>query len=338
MDTVDTVLASLLAFAAVALGITAGVQLVAPLFGREARETRQARRRMRKEFQPGRAGAAAAAPLFRNPDQLVLDGPAPAGEAPGVDGAAPRRPRTGWAARVDELVDASGLPLTRRQFVYAAGGLGAVVGLVGTVLGGFVLGLGAAAAGAAALPLYARHRIEARREHMLQQLPNAFALMARVIRSGHSVPQAVQAVADAFEGPLAAEFARCQKQQNLGIRPEVTFHEMAQRTGILEVRVFVTAMLIQRQVGGNLSEMLDRLAALIRDRLRVRKQVRTLTAEGRLQGLTLLVLPFVVFAALFVINRRYAMVLLDHPSLLLVTAAVMGVGVLWIRRIVNFEI
>ncbi len=173
---------------------------------------------------------------------------------------------------------------------------------------------------------------------MLQQLPNAFALMARVIRAGHSVPQAMQAVAEAFENPLAAEFSRCQQQQSLGIRPEVTFQDMAQRTGILEVRVFVTAMLIQRQAGGNLSEMLDRLSALIRDRLRIRKQVRTLTAEGRLQGLTLFVLPFLVFGALMVINRKYAMVLLEHPSLLLATGAVMGVGVLWIRRIINIDV
>lgn len=335
----NTLFASAMAFVAVALGITAGYRLVAPLFGREAREARQARRRMRKEFAAPRAEAPVSQ-LFRNPDQLVLDSPppAPGPDAPGAPGARGARPRAGWGARLDALLEASELPLARKPFLYAAVGLGLGAGAVGAALGGFVLGLGAAVAGAAALPLYARHRAEARREKMLHQLPNAFALMARVIRAGNSVPQAMQAVADAFENPLAAEFARCQQQQSLGIRPEVTFHEMAQRTGILEVRVFVTAMLIQRQVGGNLSEMLERLAALIRDRLKVRKQVRTLTAEGRLQGATLLVLPFVVFGALYVINPSYALVLLEHPSLLMATGAVMAVGVVWIRRIVNFEI
>jgi tight adherence protein B len=100
------------------------------------------------------------------------------------------------------------------------------------------------------------------------------------------------------------------------------------------VQLFVSAMLIQRQAGGNLSDVLERLATLVRERLRLRKQVRTLTAEGRLQGLTLLLLPVVVFAALLVINRKYAQILLDHPSLLAATAVMMGVGMLWIRRIV----
>src|SRR5438477_642281 len=80
------------------------------------------------------------------------------------------------------------------------------------------------------------------------------------------------------------------------------------------------------------------VGVLVRDRLRIRKQVRTLTAEGRLQGTTLLVLPFLVFGVLMAINRKYAEVLLDHPSLLLATGAVMVVGVLWIRKIIDFDI
>src|SRR5262249_22016338 len=133
------------------------------------------------------------------------------------------------------------------------------------------------------------------------------------------------------------EFARCQKQQNLGLRPEVTFQELAQRTGVVEMRIFVMALLIQRQVGGNLSDVLERLAMLIRARLRLREQVKALTAEGRMQGLTLLVLPFVMFAGLMVINRSYAETLFDHVPLLIGTGVAMLVGVLWIRKIVNFE-
>jgi tight adherence protein B len=161
--------------------------------------------------------------------------------------------------------------------------------------------------------------------------------MARVIRSGQSVPQSLQAVADTFENPIAAEFANCQKRQNLGLRPEVAFHEMAHSSGILELRIFVMALLIQRQTGGNLSEVLERLSTLIRERLRLRKRVRALTAEGRLQGWTLLVLPFVVFGAMMVINPAYAGVLLDHHLLLAATGLSMTVGALWIRQIVNFE-
>src|SRR5438270_12886169 len=113
---------------------------------------------------------------------------------------------------------------------------------------------------------------------------------------------------------------------------------MAERTGILEVRIFVMAMLIHRQDGGNLSEVLERLASLIRTRLRLRKQIRTLTAEGRLQGWTLLVLPFMVFAAMLVLNRDYAMTLPDHTRLLAAMGISMLLGMLWIGKIVNVDL
>ncbi len=103
------------------------------------------------------------------------------------------------------------------------------------------------------------------------------------------------------------------------------------------MRIFVMALLIQRQVGGNLSDVLERLAMLVRARLRLRDQVRTLTAEGRLQGLTLLVLPFLMFGALFLVNRTYALSLFEHVPLLVATGVAMLIGVLWIRKIVNFE-
>jgi tight adherence protein B len=159
--------------------------------------------------------------------------------------------------------------------------------------------------------------------------------MARVIRSGQSVPQAFQAVGETLDDPLASEFTRYQHQQNLGLSPEVVFQEMAHRSSILEFRIFVLALLIQRQTGGNLSDVLERLAALVRQRLHLRQQVRTLTAEGRLQGLTLAVLPFIMFAAMFFLNRKYAEVLLDHVPLLWATAALMGIGIVWIRKIVT---
>ena len=97
------------------------------------------------------------------------------------------------------------------------------------------------------------------------------------------------------------------------------------------------AMLIQRQTGGNFADVLERLAMLIRARMKLRDQVRTLTAEGRLQGLTLLVLPFVMFAAMMVVNRGYAETLFDHVPLLIATGVSMVIGVVWIRQITNIE-
>jgi tight adherence protein B len=110
-----------------------------------------------------------------------------------------------------------------------------------------------------------------------------------------------------------------------------------ERSGIVEMRIFAMAVVIQRQSGGNLSEMLERLAGLVRSRLRLRQHVRTLTAEGRMQGWTLAVLPFVVFGVMLRLNRTYAEALLDHQQLIFAMLAMIAVGILWIRRIVNFE-
>ena len=100
----------------------------------------------------------------------------------------------------------------------------------------------------------------ARLEKLLSQLPDAFDLMARVIRAGQTMSQALQAVADEFAQPIAAEFAYCYEQQNLGLPPETALRDLARRTGLLEIKIFVLALLVQQQTGGNLAELLDKLS------------------------------------------------------------------------------
>jgi tight adherence protein B len=336
---VGSTLWSLVIFAAVTLGLLVVPLLLACWF---SSAIWRGRRRLRREFRKGGGAPESRPSLFQNPDQLTLAAPPAPGRGEGnreregerVKRAALLAP---LRARLQATIKQADVALSVRQLLAVAGWLGFALGVAGTLFRGPLLGAAGAAVGAAAPLLIVHWKRKARQEKIRRQLPGAFGLMARVLRAGHSVPQALQAVAESFEGPLAAEVSQCQKKQSLGIRPEVTFNDMAQRTGILEVRLFVSAMLIQQQSGGNLTEVLERLASLVRDRLRLRNQVRTLTAEGRLQGLTLLLLPVVVFGALMVINRKYAQVLLDHPSLLTATAVMMGVGVLWIRKIVHFD-
>src|SRR5690348_9952831 len=228
----------------------------------------------------------------------------------GVRQALPRPSLQVARKQVESLLREGNIPLRAGQALLLSLAASLALGLAGAwafhavgALAGLVLG--------AALPaVVAQVRRRRRRDKVVAQLPAAFELMARVIRAGQSVPQAFQAVGEAFEEPLAGEFTRCQQQQNLGLPPEVVLQEMARRCLVLELRLFVVAMLVQRQAGGPLAEVLERLAALLRTRLRLRQQVRTLTAEGRLQGVTLAVLPVVVFAAMFFLNRPYAAVLL----------------------------
>ncbi len=250
----------------------------------------------------------------------------PSGDmAPPTPLAVPPRPLAiRWRARLREWLDRAGLRLSPGLFLAVVAGAAAALFAAGWLIQGALLAIPASLAGAAGPWLYLRVRLNARREKLLRQLPSAFDLMARILRSGLSLPQAFQGVSEAFPNPLAAEFARCRDEQNLGILPEVSFHGMAERTGVLEMRIFVMAMLIQRQTGGNLSEVLERLAGLIRDRLRLRGQVRTLTAEGRMQAVVLLVLPVVMFFAMRWVNRPYTDVLLAHPEWLTATGGADG--------------
>ena len=163
---------------------------------------------------------------------------------------------------------------------------------------------------------YARRK---RLETLRAQLPDAFELMSRILRSGQSVTQAMQAVSEEFRPPVNVEFGYCYEQQNLGLAPEVALHELAQRTGLMEVKIFVLAVLVHRQAGGNLTGMLDNIAHVVRQRFKMRREIKSLTGEGRLQAIVLLSLPIVVWFGLFFITRDYAMALVEHTSLLIVT-------------------
>jgi tight adherence protein B len=151
------------------------------------------------------------------------------------------------------------------------------------------------------------------------------------------VTQSLQAVADEFDPPISAEFAYCYEQQNLGLSPELSLRDLARRTGVLEVKIFVLALLVQQQTGGNLAEVLENLASVIRDRFRIGGKVRALTAEGRLQAIILLALPPAMFVLILFLNRDYGQVLLQHPSLLIGMSVSELFGALWIRKIVNFD-
>lgn len=328
---------SLLMFLTVSLGLCAGFHLLSNMLFPDALRVR---RRMAEEFQKDR-GTAPRSALFKNLDRLSLDmhtgGMSDLGmaEVPG-SAAVPGEP--GLRAQLQDMLQQAALPCSIPQLLLITLALGMGAAALGFAVHGPLLAVVAGILGVVSPVSYVHIKAKARKEKFLQQLPGAFDLMARVLRSGHSVPQALQAVVESVDQPVSGEFAQCQKQLNLGLRAEISFQDLARRSGIVEMRIFVMALLIQRQVGGNLSDVLERLAMLIRARLKLKNQVRTLTAEGRMQALTLLVLPFVMFGVMLVVNPDYALILFDHVSLLIVMGVIMLVGALWIRRIVNFEV
>ena len=209
--------------------------------------------------------------------------------------------------------------------------------IVASLFGNAFIALGAAAIAAGLMPIYVFNKQKQRAETLRSQLPDALELMSRVLRAGQTTSQALQAVGEEFAYPIGTEFAYCYEQQNLGMSSDMALRDLAKRTGLLEIRIFVLALLVHRQSGGNLTQLLDKLSSIIRERYKMRGKIRALTAEGRLQALILLGLPFFMFLLLFAVNRPYALQLFDHPNMLAGMFASMIVGALWIRRVVNFD-
>lgn len=248
------------------------------------------------------------------------------------------QPRKSFREWFDELIVQSGQQTKMERVLVQSALLGGCGGIISyLIFKNHFLWLVLTVCGLMAPTLRLMFQRKIRQDRLRNQLPEAFDLMARVIRAGQTINQAILAVADEFPRPISEEFSYCFEQQNLGLSPETAVRDLARRTGVLELRIFVTALIVQQQTGGNLAELIDKLSTMIRQRFRIMGQIRTLTAEGRLQAIILLALPVVLFFVLLVLNRDYEMQLLEHPVLIYTTLTLMTFGALWIRKIVNFD-
>jgi len=200
----------------------------------------------------------------------------------------------------------------------------------------------AAAAATIALPLLWLIRKRKKRiRTLVEQLPDVFDLLGQALRAGHALGGAIQLVSQQMPEPIAKEFSRVFHEQNLGIKIEEALLNMANRVDQMDVRFFVTAVLIQRQTGGDLAEVLDKIGKVIRDRIQLLGTVQALTAEGRLSGWVLLALPVVVFFACLFVNPEYARVLIDTPSGRTMLGIAIGMdlmGMAMIKKIVNIKV
>lgn len=200
----------------------------------------------------------------------------------------------------------------------------------------------ATAAATIALPLLWLIRKRKKRiRTLVEQLPDVFDLLGQALRAGHALGGAIQLVSQQMPEPIAKEFSRVFHEQNLGIKIEEALLNMANRVDQMDVRFFVTAVLIQRQTGGDLAEVLDKIGKVIRDRIQLLGTVQALTAEGRLSGWVLLALPVVVFFACLFVNPEYARVLIDTPSGRTMLGVAIGMdlmGMAMIKKIVNIKV
>jgi tight adherence protein B len=172
-------------------------------------------------------------------------------------------------------------------------------------------------------------------------MPDAMELLARSLRAGHTLGGTLDLVSQEIPPPLGTEMRITYDEQKLGLSMPQAFRRMGERVASQDLRYFVTAVIIQSETGGNLSEILENIGLIIRDRLKLKGKVQGLTAEGRYSALILSLLPFVTFLALYVMNRNYVLTLFREPiGIRLVTGAIISIciGIFIMKRMVTIKV
>jgi tight adherence protein B len=186
--------------------------------------------------------------------------------------------------------------------------------------------------------LFKRHR---RKKAFGKQLPEALDLLARALRAGHSLAAGFHLVQSEMPPPLGSEFGRVYEEQNLGVSMDQALDDLAGRVPNMDLRFFATAVILQRQTGGDLAEILDKISNLIRERFKIYGQIQSLTGEGRLSGIVLLALPPGLALVMFRLNPDYLMLLFEDEmgrKMLLGAVILQLIGALVIKKIVNIKV
>lgn len=186
-----------------------------------------------------------------------------------------------------------------------------------------------------------RYKRTRRLRRFEEMFPEALDLLSRAIRAGHAFQTAMGMVADELGEPVGPEFKKCFDQQNFGLPIRDALNQLAERMPLLDVRFFVTAVLIQRDTGGNLAEILDNLAHVVRERFKILRQVRVHTAHGRFTGWVLMALPAALGVALQIINPAHMELLFNErlgQQLLMAAIVMQVIGYIWIRKVIKIEV
>jgi tight adherence protein B len=199
----------------------------------------------------------------------------------------------------------------------------------------------AGAVAAAAPFVYVRRRAAGHLRKFEEQFPDCLEFISRSMRAGHAFSVSLDLVQREFDDPLASEFRRAFEEQNLGQPFEIVLRKLGQRMPSMDVQFFVSAVLMQKRTGGNLAELLDGLAQLIRQRFKLRARVRAISAMGLMSGRVLAAIPALVAGLMVVVNRPYVRFFVDDPvgnQLLLGAIGMQLIGYLVIRKIVTIEV
>jgi tight adherence protein B len=188
--------------------------------------------------------------------------------------------------------------------------------------------------------LYVRFKANRRIRALESQLPGAIDHLTRAVRAGHPFSAGLKMLAEESDEPIASEFRAVFEEQRFGLPFEEALLGFGDRVDLPDVRILITAILVQKEVGGNLAEILEKVAGTMRARFTIRRQVRVFTVQGRMSGYILAALPLVVGGFILLINRDYMEPLFTHPvgkGALGFALVLQLLGFLWIRKIVNVE-
>jgi tight adherence protein B len=317
----------LAAFATGAGAIVAGAALVNRLPGYLVR--RRIEQRMHDSGFQDDAGAQESSIVKRVQD----------GALPVLERLIKRTRQGGWMA---DLIAQSGSRVSASAVLIASILCAAACALGAWLLVPFVAAPVMAAVLGAGLPIAVLRRKRSRRmKRFEEQFPEALDLLSRAIRAGHAFATAMGMVASEAPNPIGPEFRKTFDEQNFGLPLKEALNNLATRVPLLDVKFFVTAVLIQRETGGNLSEILENLATVVRERFKVLRQVRVHTAHGRFTGYVLIALPAALALTLMFINPEHMGLLFTERMghvMLTIAVVLQVIGFLWIKRVVKIEV
>lgn len=252
-----------------------------------------------------------------------------------------RKTRKSGLSRLEARLRQAEIDLSAREFLFRwllGTGCAAILATLLAGPGGAVLAIVVCCLGVLG---YLRLRGNQRTRRFDEGLHGALTMIVNSLRSGHSFVQSIQSVALDTIGPVHDEFERIVAETQVGVELEESLRHAVERVGSEDFDLVVTAIVIQRQVGGNLSEVLEQIADTIRERVRLKREVKALTAQGRLSAVIFMVLPIGVAGILFFMNPPYIETLFENPvgiGMLVMAAVGQLVGYVFIRRIVNVEL
>jgi tight adherence protein B len=248
--------------------------------------------------------------------------------------------RHGWTRSITDALDRAGLRLSPADFLVLVGAAGLVSAILGFLVGGPLLGLLLLILAPLGGKVFLGLVVGKRRRAFADQLDDTLQLLAGSLRAGHSLLRAVDAVSREAQAPTSEELARVVNQTRLGRDLNTALEETAERMGNEDFSWVSQAIGIHREVGGDLAEVLDQVGHTIRERNQIRRQVKSLSAEGKMSAYILIALPIIVPGIMTVMNPAFIQPLFESIigyGIIFVAFSMLTVGALWMRKIVSFK-